>query len=179
MMNPFLGLVLSSCVAILLTNCEPPFGKPSTPIVPDTLRVPTTNTVAFAATAKGVQIYECRLNKDNVHLYEWVLKAPKANLFDAHGKNFGRHYGGPSWASSDGSKVTGEVRASEPSTDANAIPWLLLTARTHEGRGVFSRVNSIQRLETRGGKAPSEGCDQSAVGKELQVPYTAVYYFYE
>jgi hypothetical protein len=133
----------------------------------------------LAATAKGVQIYECRANTDNADQYEWILKAPEADLFDARGKKIGHHYRGPSWASIDGSKVTGEVKASESSTDPNAIPWLLLTAKTHEGRGIFSRVNSIQRLETHGGKAPSGGCDQSAIGKQLQVPYTAVYYFYD
>jgi hypothetical protein len=180
MKSPFSQLLISSWLAIFLAGCEPnSSAKLSAPLVADTLKVPPNDTLAFAATAKGVQVYECRANKDNANHYEWILKAPEADLFDARGKKIGHHFGGPSWASTDGSKVTGEVRASEPSTDANAIPWLLLTAKTHEGRGIFSRVNSIQRLETRGGKAPSEGCDQSAMGKELQVPYTAVYYFYD
>jgi hypothetical protein len=180
MKSPFPQLVISSWLAIFLAGCEPnSSAKLSAPLVPDTLKVPPTDTLAFAARAKGVQIYECRANKDNASQYEWVLKAPEADLFDARGKKVGHHYGGPSWASSDGSKVTGELKGSEPSTDANSIPWLLLSAKTHEGRGIFSRVNSIQRLETRGGKAPSGGCDQSAMGKQLQAPYTAVYYFYD
>jgi hypothetical protein len=179
MKRTFPQLLISSWLAIFLTGCEPnSSAKLSAPLVSDTLKVPATDTLAFAATAKGVQIYECRANKDNANQYEWVLKAPDADLFDARGKKIGHHYSGPSWAASDGSKVTGEVKGSEPSTEANAIPWLLLSAKTHEGRGVFNRVNSIQRLETRGGKAPSGGCDQSSMGKELQVPYTAVYYFY-
>jgi hypothetical protein len=173
-------LIISSWLAIFLAGCEPDSsGKLSAPLVSDRLKVPPTDTLAFAATAKGFQIYECRANKDNANQYKWVLKAPEADLFDARRKKIGHHYGGPSWASSDGSKITGELKGSEPSTDANAIPWLLLSANTHEGRGIFSRVNSIQRLETRGGKAPSGGCDQSAAGKQLQVPYTAVYYFYD
>jgi hypothetical protein len=180
MKSPFLQLVISSCLVIFLAGCKPnTSGKLSAPLVSDKLKVPPTDTLAFAATAKGMQIYECRANKDNANQYEWVLKAPEADLFDARGKKVGHHYGGPSWESGDGSKVTGELKGSEPSTDANAIPWLLLSARTHEGRGIFSRVNSIQRLETRGGKAPSGGCDQPAMGKQLQVPYTAVYYFYD
>jgi hypothetical protein len=179
MKSTFLQLVISPCLAIFLAGCEPgSSGKLSAPSVSDTLKVAPTDTLAFAATAKGVQIYECRADKGNANQYEWILKAPEADLFDARGKKIGHHYGGPSWASSDGSRVTGEVKGSEPSTDTNAIPWLLLTAKTHEGHGIFSRVNSIQRLETRGGKAPSEGCDQSTMGKQLQVPYTAVYFFY-
>ena len=174
------ALLISSWLAIFLAGCElDSSGKLSAPSVSDTLKVPPTDTLAFAATGKGVQIYECRANKDNANQYEWVLKAPEADLFDARGKKIGHHYGGPTWESSDGSKVIGEVKGSEPSTDANAIPWLLLSAKTHEGHGSFSRVNSIQRLETVGGKAPTGGCDQSSMGKELRVPYTAVYYFYD
>ena len=180
MKSLFRKVVVSLWLAIFLAGCDPnSSAKLSAPLVSDTLKVPPTDTLAFAATGKGVQIYECRANKDNANQYEWVLKAPEADLFDARGKKIGHHYGGPSWESGDGSKVTGELKGSEPSTDANAIPWLLLSAKTHEGRGIFSRVNSIQRLETRGGKAPSGGCDQSAMGKQLQVPYTAVYYFYD
>ena len=173
-------LIIFSWLAISLAACQPDSSAQlSAPLVSDTLKVPPTDTLAFAATAKGVQIYECRANKDNANRYEWVLKAPEAELFDARGKKIVHHYGGPAWESSDGSKVTGEVKASEPSTDANSIPWLLLSAKTHEGHGIFSQINSIQRLETRGGKAPSGGCDQSSIGKQLQVPYTAVYYFYQ
>jgi hypothetical protein len=180
MKSPVGKLIISSWLAIFLAGCEPgSSGKLSAPSVSDTLKVPPTDTLAFAATAKGVQIYDCRANKENADQYEWVLKAPEADLFDARGKKIGHHYGGPSWASSDGSKVMGELKGSEPSSETNAIPWLLLSAKAHEGRGIFSRVNSIQRLETRGGKAPSGGCDQSAMGKQLQVPYTAVYYFYD
>ena len=180
MRSPLLKVLVSSCVAIFLTSCEPgSSGKLSAPSVSDNLKVPATDTLAFAATGKGVQIYECRANKDNADQYQWVLKAPEADLFDARGKKIVHHYGGPTWESSDGSKVMGEVKASEPSSEANAIPWLLLSAKTHEGNGIFSQVNTIQRLETRGGKAPSGGCDQSSMGKELQVPYTAMYYFYD
>jgi hypothetical protein len=179
MKSSFPQLVIYSWLAIFLAGCEPNLSaKLSAPLVSDTLKVPSTDTLAFAATGKGVQIYECRANKDNANQYEWVLKAPEADLFDARGRKIGHHYGGPTWSSNDGSKVMGEVKGSEPSNDVNAIPWLLLSAKTHEGLGIFSRVNSIQRLETRGGKAPSGGCDQSAAGKQLQVPYTAVYYFY-
>ena len=180
MKSSFPQLIIFSSLAIFVAGCQPDSSaKRSAPSVSDTLKVPPTDTLAFAAKAKGVQIYECRANKDNTNQYEWVLKAPDADLFDARGKKIVHHYGGPSWESSDGSKVTGEVKASEPSNDTNAIPWLLLSAKTHEGNGIFSQVNTIQRLETRGGKAPSGGCDQSAIGKELRVPYTAVYYFYD
>jgi len=148
------------------------------PAVPDALKPAATETLSFTAHAQGVQIYECHAKKDDPTQYEWVFKAPEAELFDAQGKKTGRHYGGPTWESTDGSKVVGELKARAPSTNADAVPWLLVAAKSHEGTGVFSQVTSIQRLETTGGKAPAGGCDQASVGKELRVPYTAVYYFY-
>jgi Protein of unknown function (DUF3455) len=153
-------------------------GTVSVPVVPDTLKVSPNEVPSFAAKAKGVQIYECRARTNDATEYEWVFKAAEADLFDAQGKRIGRHYGGPTWEGIDGSKVVGEVKGREPSTDTNAIPWLLLVARKHEGHGVFSRVSSIQRLETVGGKAPGGGQDRSKLGTQLRVPYTAVYYFY-
>jgi Protein of unknown function (DUF3455) len=42
----------------------------------------------------------------------------------------------------------------------------------------MSRVLSIQRLNTKGGKEPANGCDNSHVRREVRVPYEAEYYFY-
>jgi hypothetical protein len=68
------------------------------------------------------------------------------------------------------------ARADAPAP--GAIPWLLLKARTNTGRGIFSNITYIQRLETAGGVAPTDGCDRSATGAERAVPYTATYAFY-
>jgi hypothetical protein len=147
-------------------------------MVADSIQVSTNEVVLFSAKATGVQIYDCRADPNDSTHYEWAFKAPEAELFDAKGKIIGRHYGGPTWAAGDGSKVVGEVKARELSPDTDAIPWLLLKAKTHEGNGILSQVTSIQRLETVGGKAPVKGCDQSSLGKEIRVRYSAVYYFY-
>ena len=179
MKNNFPVLILPGLFALSMASCDlTSTEKVSVPVVPDGIKVPAAEVLSFAANAKGVQIYECRVKQDTSAQYEWVLKAPEADLFDGRGKRIGRHYGGPTWESSDGSKVIGGVKDSEPSTDAKAIPWLLLQAKRHEGNGIFRRVNIIQRLKTVGGKAPAEGCDQSGSGKEVRVPYSAVYYFY-
>jgi hypothetical protein len=166
-------------LVVLMAGCSTDSSvRVSVPVVPNTLKVSPDETLSFAARATGVQIYECRSKTNDASSYEWVLKAPEADLFDVQGKRIGHHYGGPTWEGIDGSKVVGEVKGREPSPDSNAIPWLLLVAKRHEGDGVFSRISSIQRLETVGGKAPVEGHDQSKVGTESRVPYTAVYYFY-
>lgn len=171
--------MVSGWLAIFMAGCATDSPKQvSLPSVPDSLKVPQTEMLSFTANAKGVQIYECRARKDDATQYEWVLKAPEADLFDARGEKIGRHYGGPTWEANDASKVVGELKGRVPSPDPNGIPWLLLAGKTHEGKGIFSGVSSIQRLATVGGKVPAGECDASSVGKELRVPYTAVYYFY-
>ena len=147
-------------------------------IVPEALRVPATQELSLELQATGVQVYECKSSKDDPTRFDWILKAPEAVLLDSAGKKIGRHYTGPTWESDDGSKVFGEVKAKDSGPDPNAIPWLLLTAKSTSGKGVFGETQSIQRVNTSGGKAPLEGCDESQLGKESRVAYKATYRFY-
>jgi hypothetical protein len=42
----------------------------------------------------------------------------------------------------------------------------------------MKNVSSIQRLQTKGGKAPADGCGASHKGEQARISYTAEYYFY-
>jgi hypothetical protein len=143
--------------------------------VPQQLRPPGNEQLLLQVHAKGDQVYIC---KGDAAQFAWTLKAPDAQLFDKNGKLFGKHFAGPSWEANDGSRVTGKAVANSPSPDANSIPWLLVTILSHDGSGVLSRVTTIQRLNTKGGKAPESGCDASHVGQEVRVSYSADYRFY-
>src|SRR5262249_26730648 len=114
--------------------------------------------------------------KDQASAYEWAFVAPEADLFDTSGKKIGRHYAGPHWESSDGSKIAGTVKASTDAPQADAIPWLLLVTKSVGPQGSFSKITSIQRVNTVGGVAPKTGCSQSTVGTTARIPYTADYY---
>jgi Protein of unknown function (DUF3455) len=142
---------------------------------PQQLQPPANEQLLLQVHAKGDQVYTC---KADVAQYIWVLKAPDARLFAKDGKPFGKHFVGPSWEAPDGSRVTGKAVANAPSPDPDSIPWLLVTVVSHDGTGVLSRATSIQRLNTKGGKAPSSGCDETHAGQELRVPYSADYLFY-
>jgi hypothetical protein len=146
--------------------------------VPENLAAPAGQSQALEVNATGVQIYLCSPSKADAGRYEWAFKAPEAQLFDATGKPVGKHYAGPTWEAPDGSKVVGEVKARSDGPDANAIPWLLLAAKSNSGSGVFGQTQSIQRLATVGGKAPASGCAAADAGKELRVDYKAVYRFF-
>lgn len=142
---------------------------------PEAVRAPAGQVMAHELLASGVQLYECAPGKAGQ--YEWKFRGPEAALRDKAGASQGWHYGGPTWESIDGSMVVAEVRASAPSPDA--IPLLLLSARSTSGHGVFSKVRSIQRLATHGGRAPAYACGQGDAGRVARVPYTATYRFYE
>jgi hypothetical protein len=60
--------------------------------------------------------------------------------------------------------------------DPAAIPWLLLGAVEPQGPGIFHQVTFIQRVNTEGGKAPTDA--GTVVGEVAYVPYTAEYFFY-
>jgi hypothetical protein len=143
--------------------------------IPQQIQPSAKEQLLLAVHAKGDQVYTC--NSDGAQ-YSWTLKAPDAQLFDKGGKPFGKHFAGPSWEANDGSRVAGKAVANVPSPDADSIPWLLVKVVSQQGSGVLARATSIQRVNTKGGKAAASGCDASHVGQEVRVPYTADYLFY-
>lgn len=177
MKNPYATPMAGASLAAILAGCAAS-NVGTNPVVPDNLKVPAAQTLSLVSSATGVQIYECSAGKTDPAKFEWAFKAPEADLFDLSGRKTGKHYAGPTWESNDGSKVVGEVKARDDGPDANAIPWLLLSAKTTSGAGVFGQTKSIQRLHTAGGKAPAEGCDREQLGKQARVAYRATYYFY-
>jgi len=144
---------------------------------PDNLQLAPAQTLALEAHAVGVQIYTCDTAKTEGAAPAWTLKAPDAILSDASGAKVATHYAGPTWEAPDGSKVVGKVKASAmPSPDT--IPWLLLDVKSTAGTGIFSQITAVQRVATEGGKAPQDGCTAASMGREVRVPYQAVYRFY-
>jgi hypothetical protein len=148
-----------------------------TPSSPDSPSVapPDNAQLILRTAADGVQIYTCQAVENKL---QWVFKAPEALLFDETGRQMGKHFAGPSWESFDGSLVTGEVIAKMPAPTPDAIPWLLLRAKSHSGQGLFAHVQYIQRAETKDGAAPSSGCDSAHLGAEARMRYSATYTFY-
>lgn len=164
------------CVLLLAMSCNVVSGQSSPPgDVPPQLKPPEGAKLILHVRATGDQIYSC---KQDAAQYSWTLKAPAAQLFDESGKEIGRHFAGPTWELKDGSAVTGKMAARFDSPDKDSIPWLLVKAVDHSGTGLMTNVTYIQRLDTKGGKAPAGGCDASHVGDETHVAYTADYFFY-
>ncbi|MBZ5682046.1 MAG: DUF3455 domain-containing protein [Acidobacteriia bacterium] len=174
--------LLSACAAAIigiaallglpLANAQ----KETAPDVPDAIQVPAGLEVVLFARASGSQIYACQADADGK--FTWTLKAPEAELHDRNDKVIGQHSAGPTWKLKDGSEVTGKAAAHVDSLDPDSIPWLLVNAVSHSGKGVLTSVTTIQRVHTHGGKPPADGCDESHKGAEAKSSYTADYYFY-
>ncbi|WP_188555074.1 DUF3455 domain-containing protein [Edaphobacter dinghuensis] len=133
----------------------------------------TTATMVLEARGVGVQIYTCMKDVDWV----WKLKAPDATLFDQHGKAIGKHIAGPTWHLDDGSEVQG--KALEVRQQPGTIPWLILAVHSTGGEGLLSQVDVVRRTETKGGLAPSTGCDSAHADAEVRIPYSASYTFFD
>lgn len=98
-------------------------------------------------------------------------------------------FGSATWQSSfDTSKVWGQTLQSIPAgsdpscPNAGAIACLLLQSIGTEagpaGGNFLTQTTFVQRLNTKGGSAPTSGCSVIGdVGKQTLVPYTADYYF--
>ena len=121
--------------------------------------------VGTFAVVSGTQTYTCANGSFA------GASVPEAQLAGPRGRI--HHFGGPSWQSvTDKSLVTATKTAE--SAVAGSIPQLLLTVNSHSGttRGLLSRVQNIQRLNTSGGAAPTTAC---TTGEKVSVPYRANY----
>lgn len=160
-----------AAIALLLTACASL--APSTDI-PKALKVPNAKAIEIVG-ASGVQIYECRAKRDHTDQAEWSFVGPEAELFDSGGSRIGRHYAGPHWEATDGSRVMGTVAARSDAPSSSDIPWLLINARNVSQGGRFAGITHIQRVNTSGGVAPAFGCNMGNIGTSVRVPYTTDY----
>jgi hypothetical protein len=172
------SMQLAATVGILLTaQAQSP-----RPEVPGSLKAPAGEEVILSAHATGSQIYVCQAGPDQK--LAWVFKAPEAELTDSAGKKIIHHFAGPTWRHIDGSEVKAKVVTKQDAPkpgpgNPDTIPWLLLTVTDHSGQGILRPVTTIQRIHTGGGVAPdANSCSVASSGKEVDVPYTADYYFY-
>jgi hypothetical protein len=162
--------IVAAAAAVSLV--QPAGAGPPPPDVPDPiLQVTDGSKVFLIGHAVGVQIYACNGTA-------WSFVAPRANLFDDHGKLIITHFAGPTWQANDGSMVVGHAEASV-TVDRTAIPWVRLSAAsTTPGR--LGNTTNIQRIATTGGLAPpAADCNATTAGTVAEVPYTADYYFWK
>ncbi|MBX9945982.1 MAG: DUF3455 domain-containing protein [Reyranella sp.] len=151
------------------------WANPSPAGIPAALQPAAGESLATTVNAAGVQIYECRATGATPTGHAWTFVAPEAELFDAKGQGIGRHGAGPYWQADDGSRVVGKVKARAEAPAAGTIPWLLLITESTGPQGAFSKVTSIQRIDTVGGAVPTTACTRQAAGTLARIHYTAVY----
>jgi len=153
-------------------------------VVPDAVKLPFNapagNSRVFTFFADGVQKYKAEEIPDsNPIAYRWVFVAPQADLYDATNKKVGTHSQGPTWQLSALDSIYGQAfdpPRTAPASDAGSIDWLLLMPKTdHAPTGVFADVDYVQRLDTKGGKAPAT--PPTSATDNVSVPYTAIYRF--
>jgi hypothetical protein len=145
--------------------------------LPAAVRVPAGEPQKLWTVGSGEITYECREKKDAAGQHEWAFVGPVATLRDGSGKVLGKYYAGPTWESTDGSKVTAKQVAVAPGAAGN-LPLQLVKADPATGMGAMQGVTYIQRLNTKGGVAPTATCGAGNAGTKQQVVYQADYVFY-
>jgi len=128
--------------------------------------------------AVGVQKYKAQL-KAGASTYEWVLVGPQADLYDNRNAKVGTHGVGPHWQLSPKDSIFAQQFSparTAPSPEPNTVDWLLLMPKAGTTpTGIFKHVLYIQRIATKGGKAPATL--PASATEMVEVPYTAIYRF--
>jgi Protein of unknown function (DUF3455) len=139
------------------------------------LPLPEDTSIVLAADGEGVQIYESKTNSTGS--YEWVLKAPEAELKSLTGEILGKHFDGPTWSLNDGSELLGSLPPLKAVSAPNRqdIPWLLIAAKSKNGVGILSSAEYVLRIATAGGIPPREA--PKSATDTARVKYRATYLF--
>ncbi len=177
-MNTLLRL-MSLALASTLIGCTttPPPGSLSPPLsVFSDIKVPDTHQAVLRLKGQGVQVFRCeRLGADAG--YGWIFRLPEADLFDEAGKVVGRHGANFSFTHQDGSSLVSTVAGHEKAPRPEDLRWLLLSAKS-QGKGVFSGVTHVQRVNTLGGMPPPS-CGPNQQNQLLRVAFSADFVFYK
>jgi hypothetical protein len=184
-MNSLSTIALAAGVATLLSACAGMSSNESMSksfaqdALPDAVKVPAGHRVALETVGVGEISYECRAKADMPGSFGWVFVGPQADLMSRTGAKLGTYYGPPAtWASMDGSKITGTQLAVAPAGAGN-IPAQLVKANPAMGSGAMSGVTYVQRVATKGGVAPASACDNSTAGRKEIVKYQGDYIFWK
>lgn len=153
-------------------------------IIPISVSVPENlpygNTRVSTYYAVGVQKYKARVKAGTDPVaYEWVFVAPQATLYDITNAEIGNHGAGPFWTISPSDSIFAQQFSparTAPSEDPESIDWLLLMSKTDTTpTGIFADVDYIQRIATKGGKAPL--VPPTNINDTVDIKYKAVYRF--
>lgn len=190
---------MNNCIAVLglsLLGALPQAAEAQTvtpPIVPPGLEVEAPNQAFLLGHAFGTQNYECQ-PVDSLGRVGWTLFTPQATLFSDQNAQLITHFNSPNpdearvvratWQDSADTSTVWARAVAAATVDPDAIPWVKLVRVGSRvgptGGTTLSDTTFVQRVNTRGGLAPSTGCNQLPdVGRKAFMPYTADYLFYK
>jgi hypothetical protein len=175
-MKKYVTVLAGASITLALAACSSTMKAPEAPAA---VAVPAGNKAVMTTVGIGELTYECRAKANMAGAFEWAFVGPDAVLYDTGKVAVGKYYGGPTWESNDGSKVTGKQLAVAPAANAGAIPLQLVQANPATGNGAMTGVTYIQRLNTVGGVAPADACTAANAGARKLVKYQANYVFYK
>lgn len=149
---------------------------PAAVAVPENL--PDGNSRVATYYAIGVQKYKARIKTGSDPVaYEWVFVAPQADLYDITNQKVGFHGAGPFWTVSKSDSIFAQhftPARTAPGEESESIDWLLLMPKVGTTpTGIFADVDYIQRIATKGGKAPLT--PPIKINQTVDVKYKAVY----
>lgn len=191
-MKPHLNLsvtmaLASSLIATACASYQPmtdnAMPKAMTAPVPATIQVPAGNKMVLETLHTGEIKYQCRIKAGTDNQAAWLFIGPDARILKRDGNNsnkdIGRYYGPPAtWEGTDGAKVVGMQVSVAPNGAAN-IPLQLVKITTSTGAGELAGTTFVQRLNTKGGVAPSGPCTVASLNNTVFVPYQSDYIFWK
>ncbi|MEN9560678.1 MAG: hypothetical protein RLZZ502_1889 [Pseudomonadota bacterium] len=169
-------------LAVLCTACQTPGSYVSAfdqSTLPESIQVGEGYKIAYEAVGLGTVLYRCTgLTEEGRRRYVWQFVGPDAKLLDREGVQVGTYTGPPTYFQlKDGSGTSANgMRVS--SNGAGNLTLQILEAHSSNGNGALTGVKFIQRINTKGGAAPANGCTVQNTGAEQKVQFQADYIYW-
>lgn len=200
--NMFAAALVLTCASTFATHASAQTVTP--PPTPTQITPPVGQAAFFVGHAFGSQGYTCLPTPTGATAWS-VTARPEATLFSVvfgqliqtitHFTSINENptdglppslSGNATWQGFDTSRVWAKATGTLPAGDdpascpnSGSIPCLLLQSIGNQkgpgGGRLLANTTFVQRLNTKGGAAPTTAC---SVGQTQLVPYTADYYFY-
>jgi len=170
---PMTALVLlSGCVSGPAPHAPGAVGAPALGFFSH-IKVPDGFEPALRLTGKGVQIFRCEAIEGE-HL--WRFRQPEAELSDDSGQTLARHGANFTFEHRDGSRLVATITAYDEAPKRDDLRWLLMSTKSF-GKGAFTPIAYVQRVNTSGGMPPTS-CQAADVNQVLRVNFSSDFVFY-
>lgn len=170
-----LVLLAATSVALLSTGCADMAQVAGNLLTSHSVQIPPNAELILEAKGEGYQEFQCSADKRG---YFWRFVAPFAEI-KVDGELYATQGADFAFVAPDGAHLKSKIVSVEKTSTNNRLKDILFSVMAHGAvTGELSDFSWIARVNASGG-VPTEACGPENLAENVQIPFSATYYFYK